>query len=113
MIFNANCTRRLFSFEIGQAIQSASGRPVAGSDGADPIANRVWFTCSTKAVDADSQQEFIALATNDGRIFSITVEGGGAQFVTDCAFAMGLVTPIVAMAADPRSKVLLVGTGQG
>ena len=114
LIFNANCTRTLFSFEIGQAIQGSSGRQVSGGgDREDPIANRIWFTCSAKCYDEDSQQEFIALATNDGRIFSITVQGGGAQFVTDCAFTMGLATSIVAMACDQRSKVLLVATGTG
>ena len=84
-----------------------------GSDGADPISNRIWFTCSTKCYDVDSEQEFIALATNDGRIFSISVQGGGAQFVTDSAFTMGVATPIVAMACDQRSKVLLAATGTG
>ena len=100
LIFNANCTRRLFSFEIASAVQGSSGRPVVGSDGADPITNRIWFTCCTKCYDEDSEQEFIALATNDGRIFTITVQGGGAQFVTDSAFTMGVATPIIAMACD-------------
>lgn len=113
LIFNANCTRRLFSYEIASAVQGSSGRPVAGSDGVDPITNRIWFTCSTKCVDEESEEEFIALATNDGRIFSVTVQGGGAQFVTDCAFTMGVATPIISMAFDQRSKVLLAATGTG
>ena len=49
-----------------------------GVDAADPIQNRVWFTCCEKAYDKETEEEFIALATNDGRIFSIQVQGGGA-----------------------------------
>jgi hypothetical protein len=33
--------------------------------------------------------------------------------VTDCAFTMTVATPIVAMASDPRSKVLMLATGHG
>ena len=64
-------------------------------------------------MDEDSGQDYILLATNDGRIFSITVQGGGAQFVTDCAFTMSLATPIMALVTDPRSKVLMIATGEG
>lgn len=54
LIFNASCTRRLFSYEIQQAIQSqtAKNRPVG--DPAETINNRIWFTCSAKCFDEDS-----------------------------------------------------------
>ena len=81
--------------------------------GAEAIKNQIWFTCSARALDAESGQEFIAIATNDGRVYSITVEGGGAQFVTDSAFTMSVTTPIVSMAMDVRSKILMLASGLG
>lgn len=75
--------------------------------------NRIWFTCSARVVDPDSLEEFIAVATNDGRCFSIQVKGGGAQFVTDWAYMLPEATAIVAIAYDPRSHVLLLATGMG
>ena len=33
--------------------------------------------------------------------------------MTDSAFTMGVATPIIAMAFDQRSKVLLAATGSG
>ena len=112
IIYNANCTRRLFSFDIAQAIQSSTDRPVNVAKDGD-ILNRIWFTSAAKVVDQDSEEEFIAVATNDGRIFSIQVQGGGAQFVTDCAYTTAQALPIVTLSADPRTKVLLAATGLG
>ena len=96
-----------------QAISGATVRPVnVAADG--EILNRIWFTSCSKVIDQDSGEEFIAVATNDGRVFSIQVRGGGAQFVTDSAFTiMDHAAPIVTMAYDLRSKVLLLATGLG
>ena len=41
--------------------------------------NKFWFTCSTKAV-GENGEDFIALATNDGRIYKIQVDRSGIQF---------------------------------
>ena len=71
VVYNANCTRKLFSYDISTAIQSATERPIIG--GADSVKNQIWFTCSVKAIDCDSGEEFIAVATNDGRVYSISV----------------------------------------
>lgn len=85
IIYNQNCTRRLFSFDVVQAVQGSTDRPVnVATEG--EIANRIWFTGCAKVYDQDSGEDFIAVATNDGRIFSIQVQGGGAQFVTDTAY---------------------------
>ena len=55
LIFNANCTRRLFSYEIAQAIQSqTSGNRPINNEPAESITNRIWFTCSAKCFDEDS-----------------------------------------------------------
>ena len=48
IIFNANCTRRLFSFEISKAVQDTlGGRNKNSSD----VQKNIWFTCSAKAYD--------------------------------------------------------------
>ena len=93
-------------------MQGSTNRPVnVATEG--EIANRIWFTSCAKVFDQDSGEEFIALSTNDGRVFSIQVQGGGAQFVTDNAYTTTSAVPIVAMACDPRSKVLMLATGLG
>ena len=77
IIYNANCTRRLFSFDVVQAVQGSSDRPVNVANEGE-ILNRIWFTGCAKVLDQDSGEEFIAVSTNDGRVFSIQVQGGGA-----------------------------------
>ena len=72
----------------------------------------VWFTCSSKAYDFDTSEEFIAVATNEGRIFKVK-ESVPGQFSKDIGFTMGIINPIVTMTSDVKSRHLLVGSGGG
>ena len=53
MIYNANFTRKLFSYEIAQALQNTP----KGTLGTESVQNRVWFTCCTKAFDKETEEE--------------------------------------------------------
>ena len=49
-------------FEMPKVVEKA------GKEGALPDK---WFTCASKAYDLDSGEEFIAVATSEGRIFKL------------------------------------------
>ena len=69
LIFNQNCTRRLFTFDINKPAQKSQKAGMTQAEAA--TLNEVWFTCSSKAYDFDTNEEFIAVATNEGRIFKV------------------------------------------
>jgi hypothetical protein len=75
--------------------------------------NDVWFTCSEKAYDFQSGEEFIAVATNEGRFYRVKIGAGGAQFTQEVAFTMGIISPITAIASDYKSHHLLIAQGSG
>ena len=49
-------------FEIPKAVEKT------GKEGQLPDK---WFTCASKAYDFDSGEEFIAVATSEGRIYKL------------------------------------------
>jgi len=110
VIYNANCTRRLFTFDVNK---STSNKLAMATTSGDEELTDVWFTCSAKAYDHETGEEFIVVATNEGRFYRVKVGAGGAQFTKEVAFTMGLITPITAMVADAKSKHLLIAQGNG
>ena len=52
--------------------------------------NVIWFSSVSVAFSSTTGDEFLALATSDGRILRINVEGGGANFTKEVGFTMGL-----------------------
>ena len=88
---------------------SKSNEKKAGQDGS--ITDK-WFTCSSKAYDFDSGEEFIAVATNEGRIYKLKEQVPG-QFTKEIAFTMGIISPITTMTSDSKSRHLLIGLGGG
>ena len=71
-----------------------------------------WFTCASKAYDFDSGEEFIAVATSEGRIYKLKEQVPG-QFTKEIAFTMGIISPITTMISDAKSRHLLIGLGGG
>jgi len=65
LIYNANGTRRLFSVQVNKT-NNAGG---AGDSGIEDVNNMVWFTCCSVGHVKQTGEEFIAVATSDGRIF--------------------------------------------
>lgn len=64
-------------FEINKSNSSKFQANSQNSSDASAL-NDVWFTCSSKAYDFETQEEFLAVATNEGRIFRVEFRGGGA-----------------------------------
>ena len=83
-IYNQHGTRLLFNLELGKKDNAPT-----------------WFTCASVAYCGDA--EFLAIGTNDGRIFRVDVQNQGASFTHDIAFTMGLCNAIMSMASDPKS----------
>ena len=110
LIFNSNCTRRLFTFDINKPAQKVQKTGLSQAESA--ALNDIWFTCSSKAYDFDTSEEFIAVGTNEGRIFKVK-ESVPGQFTKEVGFTMGIINPIVTMASDAKSRHLLVGSGGG
>ena len=104
LVFNQNLNRRLFMFEIAKSSEKKAGQEGQMAD--------KWFTCSSKAYDFDSGEEFIAVATNEGRIYKLKEQVPG-QFTKEIAFTMGIISPITTMTSDAKSRHLLIGLGGG
>jgi hypothetical protein len=99
-IYNHNMTRKLFEFS-----------PTEGKTGADPAS--VWFTSCTLASYSDSGEQFIAVSTNEGRIFAVEVQSGGVSFNKDIGFTLGISDAILDLTYDPKTKYLGLATGTG
>ena len=63
LIYNINATRLLYKFDLKATDQLTSED--------NPVSN--WFSCASIAYSSDTGEEFIAIATNDGRIFRVNV----------------------------------------
>ena len=73
----------------------------------------MWFSCASVSYSTDTGDEFLAVATNEGKIFRVEVQGSGANLSHSVAFVMGLSNAIISMASDPKSKILCLCTGLG
>ena len=77
LIYNQNGSRMLYKTEL------------VAEDKQD-LNNIIWFSSVSTAYSGTTGEEFLALATSDGRILRIDVEGGGANFTKEVGFTMGL-----------------------
>jgi len=100
LVYNSNATRLLYKLDLKSSPE-------------EDLCFTTWFTCSSLAYSTDSGEEFIAVATSDGKIFRVSVQGGGASFTKEQSFTMGLTDAIMSMASDPKSKTLAVASGSG
>ena len=100
LVYNYNATRLLYKFDLRSPQE-------------EDISYTIWFSCSSLAYSTDTGEEFIAVATSDGKIFRLSVQGGGASFTKEQSFTMGITDAILSMASDPKSKTLAVASGSG
>jgi hypothetical protein len=70
-----------------------------------------FFTCSTTAYNHSDGKEFFAIGNSLGQLFY--VETTGVTFTKDHALSLPGKVAITAMAADPRTRILMIGNGLG
>ena len=70
-----------------------------------------FFTSAATGYEKGSSDEFIAVGTSSGEIYSVTPNG--SSFVKEIAFQMTDQSAITCISGDPKSKNLAVGNSNG
>ena len=73
----------------------------------------VWFTCCCLAQFADSKEQFIAVATNDGHVFSVELLPGRKNFQQNEGFVVKNSEAILGMSFDLISQKFALATPSG
>jgi hypothetical protein len=93
-IYNSNLSRKLFDFAANE-----SGK------------KDYWFTCACAAEYTDFKEQFIAVASTEGKVCCVEVQPGGVTFSQGTAFQCG--SDILDTAFDSVTRLILLAQANG